>query len=556
MLTRKSLGLAAAGAMAAMFLVPAATSQQDQSLPNPPDFPFENPMLPDQDILGKFLFWEEQMGFDNTMACGTCHIHEAGGQDPRALNTTNPHPGPDGLFNTDDDIKGSAGVVHTAVTGDFVGGGPHFPLPRVTGRRTPTPITAALNTLLFWDGRATTEYTDPQTALVEIGYGGALESQAAGPPLSDVEMTREGQTWDDITTKLPLVRPGALMSNMPAEMVAFRSANPTYGAMFAAVYGDTAITSKRIMFAIANYERTLMSDQTPLDEFLDGVVAEMAPELEVGRVLFTGKANCSGCHVMPLTHDNDFHNVGVRPDDEDIGREAITLDPLDKGRFKTPHIRNLSLRAPYFHNGGKATIEEVVEFYDIGGDFPGPNTDVLLLPLNLTEQEKADLVLFLEVGTLDPRVANQEFPFTRPTLASELPSLNSAFGVASLNGLGDAPEVITHVPANQGHPNWLLGLHEATPNATTIAAFSFAPGNGSPFPDPRFPIPMNIDVGSMFLLQPGSTDGLGVDTVALFVPLHPALSGMKFYVQWFIEDAAAVATGGVYGSEGVEVEIL
>jgi cytochrome c peroxidase len=543
-------------ALAAVILAPAVTSQQDQSLPNPPQFPFENPMLPDQDTLGKFLFWEEQMGFDNTMACGTCHIHEAGGQDPRALNTTNPHPGPDGLFGTEDDIKGSAGVIHTDINGDFVGGGPHFPQPRVTGRRTPSTINSALNTELFWDGRALSEYTDPQTGLAEIGYGGALESQAAGPPTSDVEMTREGQTWNDITAKLDLVKPGALMTNLPSEMVAFRDANPSYGDMFNAVYGDSAITSKRIMFAIANYERTLMSDQTPMDEFLDGVVDELAPELEVGRILFTGKAQCSSCHVMPITHDADFHNIGVRPDDEDIGREAVTGDPADKAKFKTPHLRNVSLRAPYFHNGGKATIAEVIDFYDIAGDFPGPNTDPLLLPLRLTEQEKADLILFLEVGLLDQRVVNNEFPFTRPTLASELRSLNSAFGVASQNGLGVLPEVITRVPANRGHPNWLLGLHKATPNAVTIAAFSFAPGNGSPFPDPRFPIPMNIDVGSMFLLASGTTDGLGVDTVKLSVPLNPALAGMKFYVQWFVRDAAALATGGIYGSEGVEIEIL
>jgi hypothetical protein len=339
-------------------------------------------------------------------------------------------------------------------------------------------------------------------------------------------------------------------------MVAFRDANPSYAGMFGAVYGDPAITSKRIMFAIANYERTLMSDETPLDELLDGIVAELAPELEVGRLLFVGKANCASCHTMPLTHDDGFHNIGVRPDVEDNGREAITLDPLDVGRFKTPHLRNITLRAPYFHNGGKDTLAEVVEFYDVGGDFPGPNLDIDLLVLDLTDQEKADLILFLEVALLDPRVVNNEFPFTRPTLASELPSKNSAFGVASVNGLGVLPEVLTHVPANIGHPNWLLGVHEATPNAVNIAAFAFAADDGSPFPDPRFPIPMNIDVGTLFLLLPGVTDGLGSDTLQLSVPLNPVLSGMKFYVQWFIEDVDALATGGVYGSEGVEVEII
>jgi hypothetical protein len=368
-------------------------------------------------------------------------------------------------------------------------------------------------------------------------------------------MTREGQTWNDIVQKVKLVKPGALMTDLPPEMAAFRNANPTYPAMFAAVYGDPAVTSKRIMFAIGNYERTLISDETPLDGFLGGLTP-LPPELEVGRVLFTGDAGCSGCHVMPFTHDNDFHNIGVRPDEEDIGREAITGDPADKAKFKTPHIRNLALRAPFFHNGGAATIEELVDFYDRGGDFVGPNTDPLLIPLELTEQEKADLILFLEVATLDPRVANNEFPFTRPTLASELPSKNTAFGIPSANGLGVLPEVITHVPANIGHPSWLLGVHEATPNATTIAAFSFASDDGSPFPDPRYPIPMNIDVGSLFLLLPGTTDGLGVDTAKLSIPLNAVLTGMTFYVQWFVQDPVALATGGVYGSEGIEIEIF
>jgi cytochrome c peroxidase len=559
MLNHRVFGLALAlptAAFALALLAPGLSAQADQSLPNPPEFPNENPLLPDQDTLGKFLFWEEQLSFDNTMSCGTCHIHEAGGADPRSLNGTNPNPGPDGLFGTDDDIAGSPGVVHEDNAGNFVGGDAHFPLPRVTGRRAPPTINAAHSNSLFWDGRALTEYTDPQTGLVEIGYLGALESQAAGPPVSDVEMTREGQTWDDITAKLPLVKPGALMSDMPQEMVDFLAANPTYPAMFNAVYGDPAITSKRIMFAIGNYERTLISDETILDDLLKGNINEMPPDLAPGFDLFQGAANCAACHTLPFTMDNDFHNIGVRPDAEDIGREAITGDPGDRAKFKTPHLRNISLRAPYFHNGGKDTLAEVVEFYDVGGDHPGPNLDVNLLVLNLTEQEKADLVHFLEVALLDQRVLNKQFPFTRPTLASELPSANTVFGTPSPNGNGVLPEVITHVPANIGHPNWLLGVHEATPNADALLAFSFSPGDGSPFPDPRFPVPMNVDVADLFLLLPVTTDGLGVATAKLSVPLNPIVIGQTFYVQWFIEDATALATGGLYGSEGVEVVIL
>ena len=554
---RAFFGALSAAALVGTLLVNDVPAQSDTGVP-PPEFPVENPMLPDQDVLGKFLFWEEQVSSDNTMACGTCHIHEAGGEDPRALTTLNPHPGPDQLFGTSDDIRGSAGVVHQTLAYNFNGNDLHFPNPRVTGRRSPSAIQAFHNTVQFWDGRALSVYTDPQTGLPEIIFGGSLESQAAGPPTSDVEMTREGQTWNDVVFKLQGARPGGLLTDLPPEMAAFVAANPTYPEMFAAVYGDPAITSKRVMFAIANYERTLEANQTPMDPLMEGFISELDPPLVAGRLVFQGPAgNCTACHTPPHFFDDGFHNLGVRPEADDVGRFAITGDPADMGAFKTPHLRNLKLRAPYFHNGGKATLAEVVDFYDVGGDFPNANKDILLAnPLNLTAQQKADLVLFLEEGMLDPRVEAGVFPFSRPTLASERPSLNTTYGVASLSGLGQPPKMLTHTPANVGNPHWLLGLYDAKPNATTLTAFSYASAPGLPFPDPRFPIPMNINPGTLFLLLPGATDNLGIDTVSLSVPLNNALIGLTFYAQWFIKDAAALATGGVYGSKGVQVEIL
>jgi cytochrome c peroxidase len=547
------------GAFSALALVgtlaTSASAQADTPLPDP-EFPVENPMLPDQDILGKFLFWEEQVSSDNTMACGTCHINEAGGTDPRSFGSTNPHPGPDQLFGTPDDIMGSAGVVQQDIGFNFSGNDLHFPKPRVTGRHSPPAINAMFNSSLFWDGRALSVYTDPQTGLPEIIFGGALESQAAGPPLSDVEMTRAGQTWNDVVAKLQGVKPGALMSNLPPEMASFLAANPTYPDMFAAVYGDPAITSKRVMFAIGNYERTLLSNQTPFDDLLEGTITQLPPELEAGHLVFMGESGkCSACHTPPHFFDDGFHNLGVRPEAEDTGRFAITGDPLDMGTFKTPHLRNVKLRAPYFHNGGKATLEDVVEFYDVGGDFANANKDVLMVPLNLTAQQKADLVVFLEDALTDPRVEAGTFPFSRPTLASELPSMNTVYGVHSLSGLGVPPKMLTHTPANVGNPHFLLGLYDAKPNTPTLTALAYLPGDGQPFPDPRYPIPMNVNVGTLFLLTPGATDNLGIDTLSLGVPLNSALIGLKFYAQWFIKDAAALATGGVYGTKGVEVEI-
>jgi hypothetical protein len=133
---RAFIGAFSAAALVGTLLVNNVPAQADTGLPEP-EFPLENPMLPDQDVLGKFLFWEEQVSSDNTMACGTCHIHEAGGEDPRALTSTNPHPGPDSLFGTGDDIRGSAGVVMQSNAYEFNANNLHFPKPRVTGRRSP-----------------------------------------------------------------------------------------------------------------------------------------------------------------------------------------------------------------------------------------------------------------------------------------------------------------------------------------------------------------------------------------------------------------------------------
>ncbi len=544
-------GVLSTAAVAVLMLSPAIRSQADQALPAP-QFPDENPMLPNQDILGKFLFWEEQMGSDNTMACGTCHIHEAGGSDPRAFGTI--HPGPDGQFNTSDDIHGSAGVVRQDVTSSYQGSNIFFPGVQVTGRKAPTTINAAFEQELFWDGRAPSAYTDPQTGLVEILAGGALESQAKGPPGSDVEMAHEGQNWNAIVAKLAVVKPAALATSLPTEMQDFLTANPTYPAMFNAVYGSPTITSKKVMFAIGNYERTLIANQTPFDLVLQG--AAMPPDLQPGFDLFQGKANCAACHLFPFTTDHSFHNIGVRPDAEDVGRMNVTSDVADMAKFKTPGIRNSKLRLPLFHNGSKNTVTDLVEFYNNGGEFLGPNTDALLLPLALTAQEKTDLIHFIEVGLTDPRVENNQFPFTRPTLRSEMPPLNNVFGVASPNGIGQLANVIANIPANRGHPNWLLGVSNATANQPAIMAYSYGPGSGAPFPDPRFPIPMNINAGSIFLIQFFTTDGFGVATAKLSIPSHPALAGMSFYTQWFINDAAALATGGVYGSKGTHVTIL
>ncbi len=548
--------LGACAALAAAVMTPAAMSQADAPLPNPPEFPAENPLLPDQDTLGKFLFWEEQMSHDNTMSCGTCHIHENGGSDPRSIGAAT-HPGPDNVFGTDDDINGSPGVRRIDhFTNDLLFSASHGFAVQSTDRKAPPTVNSVYFNDVFWDGRATQAFTDPQTGLVEIPYLGALESQAVGPPLSDVEMSSLGRTWDDITAKLETATPMALATNLPAEMLDFLADNPTYPDMFEAVYGTPDVTSKRIAFAIANYERTLISDETALDDFLKGVNPDLGP-FQPGFDLFQGNANCAACHTLPFTMNNDYHNVGVRPDADDPGRMGFTGDPADIAKFKTPMVRNAALRVPLFHNGSVDSITELVDFYDQGGNFDDGNLDANILVLNLTAQEKLDLVDFIENGMTDSRLVDNVFPFTRPTLRSELPSLNVNFGVASMDSVGGFASIFTNGPANRGNANFVIGLGDARPNrpATLVLSFNDDPA-GTPYPDPRFPVPVNVGIGGIFLKAPVTTSADGLASFNMPIPGDAILAGFEFYAQWFVSDPGAVPPGGIYGTDGLSIQIL
>jgi cytochrome c peroxidase len=210
--------------------------------------------------------------------------------------------------------------------------------------------------------------------------------------------------------------------------------------------------------AIDLYESTLVSDQTPFDRFLAGDNAALTDEEKQGFAIFDGGGKCSNCHggaeltnasvenvqSQPLeamemgdgrmaTYDNGFYNIGVRPteDDKGLGGTDPFGNPLSMtklaavagkivadGAFKVPSLRNVALTAPYFHNGGQATLRQVVDFYSRGGDFAAHNAenfDVDVSPLGLNDRERDELVAFLNALT-DPRVARQSAPFDHPQL--------------------------------------------------------------------------------------------------------------------------------------------
>ncbi|MFZ1376706.1 MAG: cytochrome c peroxidase [Geothrix sp.] len=232
-------------------------------------------------------------------------------------------------------------------------------LGRVGARNSGTVLDAARMEYQFWDGRAA-----------------SLEAQAWGPILNPLEM---GETVAGVLAKLKAI--------------------PEYRAQFRAVF-RSGVTQAGVAQALAAFERTLMSGPSPYDRFQRGERRALSEAARRGLDLFEGKARCFRCHNGPALSNQGFANLGVgmgRPN-PDPGREAVTGDPEDRGRFKTPGLRNVALTWPYFHDGSAASLEEVIDFYDRGGE-PNGNLDPRIRPLGLTPGEKRDLKAFLEALT-------------------------------------------------------------------------------------------------------------------------------------------------------------
>jgi cytochrome c peroxidase len=162
-----------------------------QALP-PIPVPSENLITPEKAVLGKILFWDEQLSSDDTVACGTCHLPENSGADPRLAI----HPGLDGIFGNADDVFGTQGVVRRDSSGAAIVDPIFGTSPQVTDRSGPSAFQSLFAPDTLWDGRAGTVFFDPLSpTTVLIAIGGALESQAVLPILNSVEMAKDGRTW-------------------------------------------------------------------------------------------------------------------------------------------------------------------------------------------------------------------------------------------------------------------------------------------------------------------------------------------------------------------------
>lgn len=216
--------------------------------------------------------------------------------------------------------------------------------------------------------------------------------------------------------------------------------------------------------AIQMYEATLVADNSRFDQFMDGNQDALDGTEKTGLIIFLGKGNCTECHMGPEMTDAavanlpmaksgqpgnpapGFHNIGVRPISE-IQATGSGAPGAVTMAVKTPGLRNIELTAPFFHNGGQLTLEQVVQFYNRGGDFGsrGVDLDIEMHPLGLTPSDEAALVAFLRSLT-DPRALNQSAPFDHPSI--DIP--NGAVGGkhTSIKGVAiDDPDTLLHVSA-------------------------------------------------------------------------------------------------------------
>jgi cytochrome c peroxidase len=530
----------------------AAASAQGPGFP-PPPVPPENQITAAKTNLGKVLFWDEQLSASGTVACATCHAMEFGGGDPRTAGAL--HPGPDASFGTPDDIRGSRGVIGTANDLSYVTTALFGLREQVTSRKALPVINAAYSGLQMWDGRATGQFIDPVTNTVAIQNGGSLESQASGPPLNTMEMAHAGTTWSELAGKVAQVRPLALATNLPAALNTWIGSR-SYPQLFQEAFGDTNVTARRILFAIATYERTLVSNQAPIDFFRQGNPAALTPNQQRGLQVFNGLGpRCNTCHNEPLFAGPGFFHLGVRPINEDLGRGAITGQPQDNGRFKVPSLRNVGLRAPYFHNGGKATLEEVVDFYARGGDFRTPQVNIQPFPLNA--QDRNALVDFLRNGLTDPRVAQGQAPFDHPTLFTRSNRAPRLYGTGTAGSGGRIPRLVAIEPPVLGNPNFTVAMEQGLGGAPAFFLFDMAsdPLGLQTILGARMWLGLSVALTALEIggLQ-GSGDGNGWQSVGFAIPNDALLDGAAFYAQGFAIDP--LAPQGLSATGGLEVRFF
>jgi cytochrome c peroxidase len=224
-------------------------------------------------------------------------------------------------------------------------------------RRAPTIINRAYGRSQFVDGRAAT-----------------LEAQIIGPLTAPDEMA---------TT--PRAAAGTI------------SGIVGYAKLFEEAFGDRQVTFDRIAKAIASFERTVVSGNSPYDRFVNGDKHALSPGARRGLEIFERSGECSECHGGYNFTNENFASLGIGPDGHppDLGLAEVTRKRRDEGKFRVPTLREVVRTGPYMHDGRYRTLDEVLEFYRKGGQ-PGPRLDSRIAPFFLDAQAKANLLEFLQ----------------------------------------------------------------------------------------------------------------------------------------------------------------
>jgi len=519
-----------------------ASAQDGRTFPMfEPFSPPQNPPSAERQILGKILFWDEQLSSDNTVSCGTCHIPSHAGNDPRQGE----NPAYDGIFGSPDDVAGSPGLILQDQNGEYLRSVLFELLPQTTPRRSMANFMAPFTANLFWDGRAEGLFIDPVTEEVLSATGvAATEIQALMPLMNDVEMAHQNRDWPELLGKLSQVRPLALASDVPQDMLDALAQYPTYPDLFEQAFGTPEITAGRIGFAMANYQRTLVPNQTPWDLWNAGDDNAMTPDQLAGYQRYRN-STCVDCHVAPMFTNFDFNVDGVRPPHEDLGRSVVTNTTQERGAFKMGTVRNAGIRDRFMHTGGLQTLDDVFDFYaHRNGQQPfSDNLDFrLFAPIEFSPQDEALVKEFIVGALTDPRVANETYPFDRPKLYSENTTPNPLVINAGDAGTGGyVPRIIAVVPPNIGNDGFKVGVDYGLGGAQGWVALSQSP-------------PTKGQVAQDTLLGPVTLNAMspGEGYATMFYPLNDtALEGQTFYMQWLIADPNA--PGGFARSDIAQV---
>lgn len=300
------------------------------------DTSYFSTMAQPQVKLGKLLFFDPLLSSSSQISCSSCHDPHLSWGDGRRVSLGTDH------------LEGS--------------------------RNTPSLLNIGQRKSFFWDGRTLT-----------------LEQQAQFPIATHHEMNMDAS---QLGPKLRAVK--------------------AYQQLFKEAYGNTDITIEKITAALAAFQRTITSRKSRFDKFLDGDYKALSDQEIEGMHLFRTKARCMNCHNGQYLTDENFHNIGLtyyKRKYEDLGRYTVTKDPQDVGKFKTPSLRDVMHNGPWMHNGLFNDMTGIINIYNSGMHMIDPTpekkvkdplypvTDPLLQKLNLTSEEKAALVAFLQSVT-------------------------------------------------------------------------------------------------------------------------------------------------------------